>query len=780
MKTTETILNFQSIRQQVMQFLQFELSLDYVDTYLKVETNYELVQELHAYTQAFYDINERLEQPQLLPLHSFKVILQKSNIEALYTPEEALQVANMYDNAAKLKYIYTEVTGDEAKQQIKKIIVALSLNQSLMQEIRRVITKDARIADDASADLHALRLEQRTTEQAIRRTLSRLMQSEQMKMAEDLYTVRNSRYVLPIKAEFKNTFNGILHDQSASGTTVYMEPQALVTINNKLQQLALAEATEIERILRILSEKIWAVQAELSANTAMLARFDIYQSKALYSKKYKLNKVTIVPQQQIILYDAKHPLLQNKSIVGNDIFLGDGYNVLMITGANTGGKSVFLKTIGLLAFMAKTGLFLPVCRDKNNKIGVFDNIFVSIGDEQSLEANLSTFSGHLTVMKHILQKSNKQTLVLLDELGTGTDPVQGAALAIAMIESLAEKGALVAGTTHFNEMKSFIMEAPFAENAAMVFNLETLAPTFKLRYGSYGGSYAFDIATALALPNRIIETARAHANTFAHETDNLLLLYEQRLQALDAQADELRTKEAIFIQDKEALALKLAAADKEIARTRQRIIKQTERSLNQKLKEATDILETLKQKKTLKQNEYADLKGALNTITMSEVAEHTEKMQRQKTTTHDFAPGNVVYVTHLQTNGTLVKQQGDKWVIKLGKLSMTLAEKDFTFVKKGNTPKKQGSVRHIRKQAQSVSDTLDLRGFRVLDAIDTLETYLANAASGHKVVRIIHGHGTGQVRDAVQKVLRATKSVKSFRFGGEGEGGVGATIVEFY
>jgi DNA mismatch repair protein MutS2 len=779
MKTTETILNFQTIRQQVMQFLQFDLSLDYVDTYLKVETTYERVQTLHAYTQAFYDINERLDQPKLLALQTVKTILQKTKIEANFLPEEALLVANLYDNAAKLRAIYRDANGDMAKEQIDKITHKLIVNDALMQEIRRVITKDARIADDASAELRALRSEQRTTEQSIRRTLNRLMQSEQTKMAEDLYTVRNSRYVLPIKAEFKHTFNGILHDQSASGTTVYMEPQALVTINNKLQQLALAEAQEITRILHDLSVKIWAVQDELAHNSDTLARFDIYQAKALYSQKYNMSKVSIIRERQIALYDAKHPLLQKERIVGNDILLGNKYNVLMITGANTGGKSVFLKTLGLHALMAQTGLFLPVSHDKDNQIGVFADVFVSIGDEQSLEANLSTFSGHLSVMKHILQKSNDQSLVLLDELGTGTDPVQGAALAIAMIESLAAKGALIVGTTHFNEMKAFIMEAPFAENAAMVFDLETLSPTFKVRYGSYGGSYAFDIAAALALPQDIIMAARSHAASFAHETDNLLLLLEQRLQALDVRANELQAQEAALMHEKATLATKLAHADADIARERKKIIGASEHALKQKLQAAEDILERVKQKQTLKQNEYADLKGSLNSITVGDAPSTLNKQQTQMQP-HEFSANDTVYVPHLQTNGTLVKKQGNKWVIKLGKLSMTLQEKDFSFVKKGTAQKKKASVRHIRKQAQAVSDTLDLRGFRVLDAIDALETYLANAASGHKVVRIIHGHGTGQVRDAVQKVLRTTKSVKGFRFGGEGEGGVGATIVEFY
>jgi len=813
------MLSFQQIREQVMEHLRFDMSAEYADLYLKVEKTFAIVANLQKYTQAFYASNERIEAPALLPLSRFKMILQKIHVQATLEPKEALQVANLYVNASKINDVYGGKKEEQWQQQIDKIVSQLMINDGIVKEIRRVITKDALIADDASATLQTIRLSQRETEQSIRRTLTRLLQSEQLKLAENLYTVRNGRYVLPIKAEFKNTFAGILHDQSASGTTAYMEPQALVTINNKLQQLAIAEKQEIDKILTELSTKIFVLEDEMTNNTDVLARFDIYQAKALYAFEHQMAKVEIVERQEIKLYDAKHPLLQQKTAVGNDIFLGATYSTLMITGANTGGKSVFLKTVGLLSLMAQTGLFLPVSRDQKNQIGVFKDVFLAIGDEQSLEANLSTFSGHISMMKPILAQSNAKSLVLLDELGTGTDPVQGAALAIAMIEYLAANGALIVGTTHFNEMKTFITETTYAENAAMTFDLPSLQPTFKIRYGSYGSSYAFDIAEALALPLPIIASARKHAQAFAHESDALLTLYEQKLQTLDERNELLDAKEQEVQEAEQSLKNKQRTAEKDIARERRTIVSRTEREMTEKLTKIGQLLETVKQKSALKQNEYADLKGELNKLQMSETTQSS--LTSETIHPHEvYAIGDVVYIKDLQTNGTIVKQQGENWLIKVGKLSMTVPETKIAFAvndkgetinveqirqqgkrlseqrrdasnQRRNTQAQAGNVRkqaknirqqagYIRKQASAVPDSLDLRGFRVIDAITALELYLANARSTHKVVRIIHGHGTGQVRDAVQTTLRQTKSVKNFRFGGQGEGGVGATIVEFY
>lgn len=775
MQQAINILNFEKILASVETMFIFEMSKEYKQDFLTVEKTYELVSELQQFTETFYTDQAKFSLPEFLPLHSFSVIKKKIEREQVLDIKECLQVLHLYQNVQTLKLFYQK---QEAlltdKQRIDLLLGTMLENETILKAIKKIIANNGSILDTASAKLQTIRQDQKAAEQSVRTTLQQIMQTERTKLAENLFTIRNNRYVLPIKAEYKNNFSGILHDQSASGTTFYIEPQSLVNINNRLQQLELEERHEIERILLELSQNIFAVEAEITQNIWSLARFDIYAAKATYAYQNNLAKVIITPQPEITLYDAKHPLLNTLDTIGNDIILGHTYQTLMITGANTGGKSVFLKTIGMLALMAQTGLFLPINRDKDNKIGVFTDVFIDIGDEQSLEQNLSTFSGHIKNMKTILTHSGRNSLVLLDELGSGTDPIQGSALAIAMLEKLHTKGALVVGTTHFNEVKEFIVKADYAENAAMVFDVESLTPTYKIRYGSYGASYAFDIAKALQLPQDIIETAKIHAESYADHSQELLSVYEQRLKSLDDLAKDLAEKELDLEKQTISLNKKLQHAEREIERKRKEVIATSEQELADKINKVNELLADMKTKKDLKQNEHASIKGALNTLGQSK--HQAPNMQLPKSD-KPLQEGDVVYVQNLQSNGTLQKKSGSKWLVKVGNLSMTLSEKDLIFVK--TTKQKPTEVRNVRKSMRAVPAKLDLRGFRVLEGIEALETYLANASSSHDVVRIVHGHGTGSMRDAVQQVLRKNKQVKSFRFGGEGEGGVGATIVEF-
>ena len=770
------VLNFKTIIDQVKQLFIFDLSHDYVDGLLKVENNFNKVSELQQFTEMLYLDQAKFGLPELLPIPSFKYTLKKLEREQVLEVTECLIIAHLYQNIQsiyKFHEKHEEMLTD--KKRNIQILESMHSNIPILKSIYKIIDEKGNIQDNASPFLFSLRQDKKTTEQSIRTTLQQLMQSQRTKLSEQLYTIRNNRYVLPIKAEYKNSFAGILHDQSASGTTAYIEPQSLVNINNRLQQLEVEERQEIERLLLELSHALFLLKEEIKQNAWSIARYDIYNAKATHAYQYQLSKVEILQQQEIELYDAKHPLLNNEQTIGNDVLLGKTYQILMITGANTGGKSVFLKTIGILALMAQTGLFLPVNRDKNNRIGVFQKIFIDIGDEQSLEQNLSTFSGHIQNMKSILENSDKYSLVLLDELGSGTDPVQGSALAIAMLEELQKKEALIVGTTHFNEVKEFIVKAPYAENAAMIFDVEKLAPTYKIRYGSYGASYAFDIAQALQMPFNIIDNAKKQAESFSNNAQELLSIYEQRLKSLDDLEQELATKEIELGKQTIKLTQKIHDAEREIERERKKVLATAEKDLTDKIQKVNTLLEDLKDKKTLKQNEHADIKGMINKLNTGAVNNiQSPKMQQKQQPLHE---NDTVYVQKLQSNGTLLKKQGNKWLVKVGNLSMTLAENELAFVKKGK--QKKSDIKNIRKNIRSVPAKLDLRGLRVLEGIEALETYLANASSTHSVVQIIHGHGTGSMREAVQEVLRRNKSVKSFRFGGEGEGGVGATIVEF-
>ena len=779
MKQAQQILNYAVILEAVQKNYRFNLSHDYTDQFLRVETKFAKVAELQQYTEMFYLDQAKMSLPDMAQLHSFKTILRKSTQEQIFEIREFLQIKDLYLNVQTLINFYDKNKENLTdKDRIQVLLTPLQENLKLVQSIKKVIANNGEINDDASTTLYGLRQEQKQIEQSIRSTLQNLLHQYQNQLAENLFTLRNNRYVLPIKAEFKNTFSGILHDQSASGTTAYIEPQSIVNINNRLQQIEIEEKREIERLLFELSQKVFEVHDELKQNAWGLARLDVYMAKASYAYSHGHYKVEVLPEQRIELYDAWHPLLNKQATVKNDVFLGDKYSILMITGANTGGKSVFLKMIGTLVLMAQTGLFLPVSRDRFNKIGVFQNIYIDIGDEQSLEQNLSTFSAHITNMKQILERSNEKTLVLLDELGSGTDPIQGSALGISILEALYEKKALVVGTTHFNEVKEFIAKTTYAENAAMIFNVETLTPTYRIRYGSYGASYAFDIAKSLNLPEEIIIKAKTYADNFSDNAQELLAVYEQRLRELDDLAGTLTTKEQTLAKEEIELTQKKQRADQEIERERKTVLASAEKKLAEKMKKVDGLLEELKSKQSLKQNEHADIKGTLNQLQQDANNQGQQRKKMAPKNNVALQENDIVYVQSLQSNGTLLKQQGKKWLVKIGNLSMTLPEKELIFVKREQQTAKT-EMRNVKRSMRAVAAKLDLRGMRVLEGLEALENYLANARSEHDVVRIIHGHGTGSMRDAVQTALKQNKFVKSYRFGGEGEGGVGATVVEF-
>lgn len=770
-------LEFVKVIEQIQQYYQFSMSSQYSEQFLKVHTTYDRVAEVNAYTEMLYEDHNAIGEPAFGRLQNTVQITRKVQSEQLFVGEELVEIWHIYQNIEQLQKFYLKHEKTCFNLELmEQLLSALVARPEMIQKISQLIDAYGTILDSATPLLESIRSEHKQIEQSMRGKMSDIMQSAQSALAEQFYTIRNNRYVLPIKAEYRNRFKGILHDQSASGTTFYIEPEIIVNLNNKLQELKLLEGQEIERILQEISVYLWEHEKEIVQNIWGLARYDVYAAKAKYAFAQGHTKVKVVLDQQVKLYDVKHPLLHTNTIVGNDITLGDPYQLLLITGANTGGKSVFLKSLGLMVLMTQAGLYLPVDRNYENCLGVFDDVFIDIGDEQSLEQNLSTFSGHIRNIGHILQSCGERSLVLLDEIGSGTDPIQGSALAIATLKQLQKLGTLTVATTHFTEVKEFVAQQQYAQNAAMIFDVEKLRPTHKIRYGSYGASYAFDIAKALQFPMEIIDDAIEYASNIRYNEQQMLELYEQKLAELDQREQDVRYQENKYQQQLASLEQQIETAQKQMERERTKMLQATEKEMSDKVQMLEQMMLDLKDKTVLKHNEQAALQGQLNTVKQS------PKRSVVPSNTHVFAPsfkeGDIVYVATLQAQGTLLKKQKDKWLVKVGALSTAIAENQLSFIG-GQQQKDKASYKQIKKKVTHVGAQLDLRGMRVHEGIEALETYLANASMSHEVVRIVHGHGTGSMRTAVQNVLKHHPKVKTFRFGQEGEGGVGATVIEF-
>lgn len=658
----------------------------------------------------------------------------------------------------------------------------LELFPELEETISLTVDESGAILDSASETLRGIRSGMRRAESRVREKLEELLHnSNTSKMLSDaIITIRNDRFVIPVKQEYKNHFGGIVHDQSASGQTLFMEPARVVELNNERRSLKVREKQEIDRILAEVSAVVAEWTPAIHHNTYLLGRFDFIFAKAKYGKSIRAVTPQLNTEKKIKLIKARHPLLPAETVVANDIYLGEDFSAIVITGPNTGGKTITLKTLGLLTLMAQAGLQIPA--EEESVVSVFDAVFADIGDEQSIEQNLSTFSSHMTNIVSILEKTNDRSLVLFDELGAGTDPQEGAALAIAILDAVHDSGASVVATTHYPELKAYGYNRPFATNASVEFNVETLSPTYRLLIGVPGRSNAFDISSRLGLREEVIQNARNLIDTESADLNDMISsLEEKRNQAekeyeaayqIARDAEKLQKdlqKEIIqYHNQKENLVEK---ANKEAAA----IIEKAET-------EAEAVMHDLRQMQlsgaqTIKEHELIDARTRLSqakpkTISKQPVPEHVVQV-------HVFAPGDNVRVLSLGQKGVLLDQTGKKeWNVQIGIIKMKIKEKDLEYIK----PEKETTKRmitNVRGNEAAVKTELDLRGVRYEDALQQVDKYIDEALlAGYHQVSIIHGKGTGALRNGVTEFLKHHRLVKSIRFGAAAEGGNGVTIAE--
>ncbi len=668
--------------------------------------------------------------------------------------------------------------------QIPTIISTLSYLPDITDQMIRSINEDGSILDTASVELSHIRQQIAKIQNTIRAKMNRYLKgSTASYLSEPLVTIREERFVLPIKAEYKQKFGGIIHDQSASGQTLYIEPNDVVETSNELRREQLKEKYEERKILLDLSNQLRPYIDELKNNVNILGHLDFINAKAKYAHKVKGIMPKVSEANLVSLRQARHPLIDQSKVVANDIVLGDEYKTIIITGPNTGGKTITIKTLGILQLMGQSGLFITA--NENSQIGVFDDIFADIGDDQSIEANLSTFSSHMNNVISILNQATDHSLILLDELGAGTDPKEGAALAMAIIDQIGVIGSELIATTHYPELKAYAYDRYSTINASMEFDIDSLKPTYHLLLGIPGQSNALNIAQKLGMDNNIIDTARSFTDEQNQDINNMIdELVEQNKEARQ-NAEETKAD----LEEAQKLFNDLKDKFDKYQLQKEKLFEQARIEANQVISDskqkADKIIEDLRHKQanlasaTVKENELMDAKGALNSLEIAPNLKHNKVLKKEKAK-HDFHKNDEVLVKSYGQMGTLVQKIGDsEWEVQLGILKMRIDESDL---EKSKAPKEPKKVRTnvSRTKSAGISPTLDLRGERYEEAMYHLDQYVdSSLLAGYPSITIIHGKGTGALRSGVNNYLKKHPRVKSYGYSAPNAGGDGSTVVKF-
>lgn len=653
----------------------------------------------------------------------------------------------------------------------------------LQHEINNCIDDNGAVLDSASSTLRTIRQSLRSEEAKVRSKLESLIRgSNASKMLSDtLVTIRNDRFVIPVKQEYRHHYGGIVHDQSSSGQTLFIEPDSIVQANNEIHRLKMKEQAEVERILLALSAMVQEVAPDLFNLVKVLGDIDVILAKGKYGQANKCTMPKMNQDGYIRLVRARHPLLPIDTAVPNDIEFGKDITAIVITGPNTGGKTVTLKTVGLCTLMAQAGLPVPAL--DGSQLAVFKKLFADIGDEQSIEQSLSTFSSHMVNIVDILQKFDDESLVLFDELGAGTDPQEGAALAISILDEVHGRGARVMATTHYPELKAYGYNRPGVANASVEFDIETLSPTYRLLIGVPGRSNAFEISSRLGLPESIIERAKGFTGTDRHEVESMIASLEEtrrqseddaeRSHALLLESESLRKE----LQDKlQAYDERKEALDKKAKEKARKIVEEAKHEAEGIIAELREMRKNADQ--VVKEHELIEARKRLEEATPLENNKVLKKAAQVKARAQNLVVGDEVKVLSYGQRGTLVeKVSNTEWVVQMGILKMKISDNDLEYIK----PEKEPIVRTagVKNRNGHVKLELDLRGERYEDAILRTEKYIDDALlANYGRVSIIHGVGTGALRQGIQSYLKNNKRVKSFRFGEAGEGGLGVTVVE--
>ena len=716
--------------------------------------------------------------------------LNRADHGGVLNTRELLDVADLLTASRRVSEYDRDRQGE--KSVLDHLFSALHTNKFLEDKIHGAILDEEAIADSASPELADIRRKMRLAASKGRQILQKIISSPSYAkvLQEALITQRDGRFVVPVKAECKGSIPGLVHDISSSGATLFVEPMGVVQANNELKELQAREEKEIDRILRILSGECAAQMMNILYDYDILVHLDVIFARGQLSYRMNAAKPILARKGGIVLRRARHPLLDQAKAVPISLELGNSYDTLVITGPNTGGKTVTLKTIGLLTLMAQCGLQIPA--DDGCRLRVFDRVLADVGDEQSIEQSLSTFSAHMSNTVEILRQADENSLLLFDELGAGTDPVEGAALAIAIIQNGRSKGSLIAATTHYAEMKTFAMTTAGVENASCEFDVATLRPTYRLLIGIPGKSNAFAISRRLGLDEEVIAAAKAQMDSESIRFEDVLTQLEekrQRLEKAQGEADRLWQQSQEDARKARAFREQMEKA-KENARSKgeneaRRIVRQAQQQVDEIFAELDALRKKMQQQADFQAINDAKVSARKHMNAAQEALHLREETPEPEKPSRPIAAGDRVELPGVRTAATVVQVNGDgSLVLQAGKMKMTAKPGQVRLIEGQPQAKKQAAAPktgpapslHLERRASS---ELDIRGYETLEAESVVENYLDAAVMAKlETVTIIHGKGTGALRKAVHEILRRSKVVKSFRLGRYGEGEAGVTVVE--
>lgn len=721
-------------------------------------------------------------------IHNLGASLKRLEVGGALSIGEFLKIASLLEVAKRAKAYARSEREDAKADSLDSYFSRLEPLSPLLDEIRRCILSEDEIADDASSILKNIRRSIKNTNEKIRSQMNDLLNSNRTHLQDAVITMRGGRYCLPVKAESKGQVPGMIHDQSSTGSTLFIEPMAIVKLNNDLKELYLKEQEEIEVILANLSSLTGEYVSCLQDDYEILTELDFIFAKGSLARNYNGTAPIFNEEHRLRIRKGRHPLLDSRKVVPIDIHLGDEFDLLIVTGPNTGGKTVSLKTVGLFTLMGQAGLHIPA--NDRSELSIFEEVFADIGDEQSIEQNLSTFSSHMTNITSILKQVNGNSLVLFDELCAGTDPTEGAALAISILSRLHDYGVRTMATTHYSELKVFALSTPGVENASCEFSVETLSPTYRLLIGIPGKSNAFAISGKLGLPADIIEDAKSRMTEQDENFEDLI----SDLEASRITIENERLEAEQYKKEIEALKRKLEEKRERLDSQREKIIRQAHEDAHAILREAKEVADqTIKNfhkygqgtasAKEMEQ-ERSKLRGKMNDL------EKNMTMKQKEVSNHkvpkNLRIGDSVKVLSMNLKGTvhtLPNDKGDLYV-QMGILRSLVNIKDLALLEDapafGNKKKSTGAGKLKMSKSASISTEINLIGKTTDEAVALLDKYLDDAYLAHMPsVRVVHGKGTGALRKAVHGHLKRLKYVDSFRLGEFGEGDSGVTVVTF-
>lgn len=742
---------------------------------LQAETSHALTRIFHHGPLSFHGLADI--RPSLTPLSKGGTL----------GAGELLRIGALLDVAARAVAFDAK---DEETDFLSGRFSGLQTFPEINREIKRCILSEEEISDDASSELKRIRRSMKNTNAKVREQLNATVASSSEMLRDNLITMRNGRYCLPVKQEYKSSFQGMIHDQSATGSTFFIEPMAIVKLNNELAELAMKEQDEIEKILASISSLCAPESEGLERNVILLAELDFIFAKAKLSKKMQGSEPDFT-ENYIEIKMGRHPLIPKDQVVPIDVTLGKDYRLLIITGPNTGGKTVSLKTVGLFTLMGQSGLHIPAF--DGSHLRVYHEVYADIGDEQSIEQSLSTFSSHMTNTISILKRADKNTLALFDELGAGTDPVEGAALAISILDDLMNRQVTAMATTHYSELKIYALSTDHVENASCEFDVESLQPTYRLLIGVPGKSNAFAISSKLGLPRKIIDKANSLVDEDAKSFEDVVTSLEQTRKELEAEQE----KAAAYRQEIERQKRKLEEKNERIDKAKDKIIRRANEEANEILQKAKDVAD----ESIRKYNKWLEGGDAIKDMEKQRSAIREElkrtgekldsgsKKKRSAGAPDKLSIGDMVMVHSLGVKGVVssLPNAKGKLFVQMGIMrsevdikDLELLEEETLQIRKEKIRERSNTGKIKMSKSLSVSTSINLIGKTVDEAISILDKYLDDAylARLHQVT-IIHGVGTGALKNAVQAHCKKANYIKSYRMGEYGEGGYGVTVVDF-